>query len=379
MGSEVAVTDKYSEQLDPISDPKADGRLFSSVYPKLDAILTRMDMHDKLPARTWFWGEDQRSNSKQIDKLLDEAIAVLRISEINEPRQLIRRLEDEIKKAQRRQSELREQRIAAPVSRTLGMDSLPGYRTKSGYDEMIAAEAANIADLREQIGSVKQKFRVKAKAIGLEMTPDSLDALLDSVSGDELISMGVVFKNVKTVTTQLEKLTQESNENLDMAQRYYGMYVVLLKTLDHMQKKFITDIDGEFTPKLRSFIAEAQANVTHAHEAIKKAQGDATVLGSNIENNRLTQEVARTYIDYLNEQKQMVREKNDQLIDTLITAVNTYRTVSVSRNVSVFLAKGNENFSSLMSLTMPKLRAFENARLRTEFQGLTQRMQKDRK
>lgn len=51
------------------------------------------------------------------------------------------------------------------------------------------------------------------------VTDDSLDALLESVSGDDLINMGVVFKNVKTVTTQLEKLTNQSGEHLDMAQR----------------------------------------------------------------------------------------------------------------------------------------------------------------
>jgi hypothetical protein len=129
------------------------------------------------------------------------------------------KLESEVQKAQRRVAELREQRISAPVSKTMGMDSLPGFRTKEGYDALIKAELDNIEDYKKQVKNVKADFRVRAKSIGLDMTDDSLDALLESVSGDDLINMGVVFKNVKTVTTQLEKLTNESGEHLDMAQR----------------------------------------------------------------------------------------------------------------------------------------------------------------
>jgi hypothetical protein len=70
----------------------------------------------------------------------------------------------------------------------------------------------------------------------LDMTDESLDALLESVSGDDLIDMGIVFKNVKTVTQQLENLTNQSGENLDMAQRCksYTSHDATIRYLCHM-------------------------------------------------------------------------------------------------------------------------------------------------
>jgi hypothetical protein len=120
-------------------------------------------------------------------------------------------LEDEISKAQRRVAEFREQRISAPVNKTLGMDSMPGFRTKEvddisssqsllsspylfynpisahlvvcvvitlgvwlslailllqGYDSLIKAELNSADDLKKQIKGIKGDFRVKAKSIG---------------------------------------------------------------------------------------------------------------------------------------------------------------------------------------------------------------------
>jgi hypothetical protein len=49
-----------------------------------------MNRHDKLPARNWFWGADQKSNLADIDVLLDEVITMLNISDLNKPRENIR-------------------------------------------------------------------------------------------------------------------------------------------------------------------------------------------------------------------------------------------------------------------------------------------------
>jgi hypothetical protein len=57
---------------------------------QLDAVLSKMNVHEKLPKRSWLWGDDQRSNLASIDQLLDEVIVMLRISDLNQPRQLIR-------------------------------------------------------------------------------------------------------------------------------------------------------------------------------------------------------------------------------------------------------------------------------------------------
>ena len=51
-----------------------------------------------------------------------------------------------------------------------------------------------------------------------------------------LYLMNVIFQNVKQVTQQLQELTQETNENLEFARKYYGMVVILNRIIVKMQE-----------------------------------------------------------------------------------------------------------------------------------------------
>ena len=48
--------------------------------------------------------------------------------------------------------------------------------------------------------------------------------------------MNVIFQNVKQVTQQLQELTQETNENLEFARKYYGMVVILNRIIVKCKK-----------------------------------------------------------------------------------------------------------------------------------------------
>lgn len=336
--------------------------------------MQRQERHEHLPKRSWFIGEDQESNQASMDRILDEAIAVLAVSDINEPRLKMKKLDESIAEAQRRIDEYRQAKITAPANTTFGLNSLPGLRTKKGYEDLIAEEQENIHAWRQEQKVIREEFRTQASVIGLHLSDEALGALLDSVSGDDMITMGVVFQNVKSVTLTLEQLTNESGESLDAAQRYYGMYLVLLKTLDRMQKTFMYNVAKDYEPQLKKFIMEAEDTILEAERAIKKKAGDYSVLSRNIESNRLTIQAAKLYIQYLEQQKAMIKKRNEELEHNLVTAQNTYRTVAVSRSVATFLHNGRETFTHLMNMTMPELRVFENEALRREFQALTQRM-----
>lgn len=59
-----------------------------------------------------------------------------------------------------------------------------------------------------------------------------------------------------------------------------------------MQRQFVRSVDQEFAPKLKTFIKEADGNIQEASTAIAGGRGDATTLKSNIESNKLTQQVS---------------------------------------------------------------------------------------
>ena len=88
-------------------------RIWEDIVPKLEEALTLEDRQRELPEKAWF-GEDQRSNRKAINELLDESIAILSISPSQRYREQIRELEEAVQKTQAEIAELRQKRVSAP-------------------------------------------------------------------------------------------------------------------------------------------------------------------------------------------------------------------------------------------------------------------------
>ena len=173
------------------------------------------------------------------------------------------------------------------------------------------------------------------------------------------------------MTGQLQDLTEQSGEALDIAKRYYGMHVVLVKIMDRMQERFISEIDKQHIPRLQSYGKTAEENIRQALELIRKEGGEEEILRSNIESNELTQRAAKLYTEYLLQNADLIRSENQQIKKNLATALNTYKTVKLSSDVSRLMKTGRQNFEALMQLQIPPLREFRNEMLRKEYQRMT--------
>ncbi len=327
--------------------------IFESVFPKLLDALGRMDQHKYLPKSTWF-GEDQRSNAIELRNLLDEIIKILGISDITDYRQGINDLEQNIRVSQGKIAEYQQKKVTAPSDPFLGMHDTPFRVTKKGYQDRIDDQYELIDEHEKQIDDIRSQLANELSKIGLELTNEQLEMLLSSVVGNDIMSMSVVFNNVREITIELEKLTNKSGENVEAARRYYGVYKVLLHVLDYMQNKFINDINRKYIPRIKQYILQAKQNITEAKTAISHRRGDRDILKNNIAANKLTQKTSELYQAYLEEQKIYIQKQNKALADDIITADNTYKTVSLSSNVIKMLRKGLKEFEALAKLKIPK-------------------------
>ena len=88
----------------------------------------------------------------------------------------------------------------------------------------------------------------------------------------------------------------------------------------------------------------------------------------------MTINAANYYVDYLEEMGELIEQQHDETQQILATAINTYKTVNVSVNVSELIINGSKSLDRLMKLRMPKLRAFNNEILRKEYQRLNARI-----
>ena len=276
-------------------------------------------------------------------------------------------------------SEYRRKKISSPKrSELTNLERAnPFIKTSEYYDEQIQKVEASIKEAESEQKAIKLEFKQALTDIGLQVNDEEVESLLSSVSGDDFVSMVVVFDNVKHLTTQLQGLTDESGEDLEVSKRYYGMYLVMVQVMDRLQQTFVEDITNDHIPKLKEYAQQAQNNITDAQKLIDTSGGDIEILQSNILSNDVTYRAAQHYIDYLKKHAQSVKFENQQTKRNLATAENTYKTVKLSSQVAMLMKVGRQNFESLMRLKVPVIREFGNDAIRKEFQRMTEELRQN--
>ncbi|MEC9031552.1 MAG: hypothetical protein VYB15_06715 [Planctomycetota bacterium] len=351
------------------------GRLFEKIVPTLDEARKLVDRHDQLPKRRFLLlrplGDAQESNEAETTQLLDEAIEMLDSSPLRDLWRELHATRKLIRRGHHKLAEYRQRRVSAPREKEAGLFDRAFISTKEDYDKMIAAEEGEIKASEKIVDDLKDGIVKLLKELHLDIDRDGLESLLSSVSGDDFVSMIALFDNIRQLTGQLQDLTEQSGEALDIAKRYYGMHVVLVKIMDRMQHRFITEIDQEHIPRLQGYTKDAEGNIRQALELIRKEGGDENILRSNIESNELTMRAAKLYTEYLLQNADLIRAENKQIKKNLSTALNTYKTVKLSSDVSRLMKTGRQNFEALMKLQIPPLREFRNEMLRKEYQRMT--------
>jgi predicted RNase H-like nuclease (RuvC/YqgF family) len=187
-----------------------EGQLWKKIIPKLESILNLEDKRETLPDSALLHA-DKASNQKAINKLLDDAIEILEISDTQMYRKQIQDLGLGIKEKQRNIIEYEEKRIAAPKEKTTWK---PWEITEEKYNQKIKELKDQINQDQDEIGKLKESLREELQNIGLNITDVQLDFLLATVIGDHVLQISVAFDNIKALTSQLEQIMVKSGENV---------------------------------------------------------------------------------------------------------------------------------------------------------------------
>jgi hypothetical protein len=381
MAQETVKESKPAEEIQNQKLKQRIGKLFSEVYTSIDQTRKLVDQQESLPDKTLNpFGTDKRSNQSSINALLDEAIAMLDNSEVSECRDRISANQKRIQQSYNKIAEHRRLKISAPLQKDLGrLDKLNPFKaSQEQYDLWITEEQQGIAAAQDELRKLKLEFVDHLRAIGLRIDEKGVDAILGSISGDELVSMAIVFDNIKHLTTQLQELTAESGEALEESKRYYGMYLVMVKIVDRMQKSFVEDIHQVHLPKLKGYSEQANGNIQQAKRLIATDGGDKEILRKNIASNELTQQTAELYMSYLRQNAALITKENKGVERSMATATNTYLTVKLSSDVAALIKSGRQNFDALMKLQVPEMREFANENIRKEFARMTEELRAGR-
>ena len=369
-GSASAQTEEIFQQTEAETN-----RFFEKAHGALDDALEVFDAQENLPreddlAFYNFFSSTQESQETKIEGYLDAAAGALGISSISDRRNRISDIRGEIKATREELTVYQRKIISAPIK-----SYNPLTVTESGYQKKIEAANEKILMLEETIQQEKLQLVQELQRIGMKLDAEKIDMLLESITGDEFVRVSIIFDNAKAFALELEKLTEQTGEDLEAAKKYYGVYLMLLKTVERLQNKFVDNVDDVYYPKLEEFAEKAQQNIAEAKKAIN-AGADAAVLENNISSNRLTFDAAQSYKQVLAQQKHQMIVANLECKKSILTAANTYKTVALSKDVASLLATSRRAFDSISNLAVPDLRPFENVKMREAFGKLTQELRK---
>lgn len=313
--------------------------------------------------------------SNRIRELLDEAVRILSVSPTDNERDELRRIQDDIRKAQDEIKEIKSKMAMMPEDEGGIVGTLKGVvkPTRSGYAADIEVKEQEIVSLKNEATGVKRRFADDLAKIGISLTPDQVEGLLSLVTSDDLIQVMGVFENLKSVNGALLQATESSRESIETAQRYYGIYAVMLEIAVYMHMSFIDKVEREYMTRLGDIEKRTDETRSQAQGMLGKETDAAlvNVLRSNVASLDLTKRAVGIYRQHLSRQRDMVKSSLDRIMRQRNVAVNTYKTVKVSSELVGMIRTTGQAFDALMKIEIPTLRPFESIQMKDEINRLT--------
>ena len=349
----------------------------------VDAILQDTARHrgeaKKLPAEADFlvkplWSETREDREKKVRDLLDAALGIITDVPVVDVQKKIEGLRKNIRDLDDRIVKLREKQIVAPKD---GM--LPGYITDT-VDSLAKDidEAKKKIELnREEIKQAKGEVLQALQKAGVQLAPEQVDLLLDSVLSGDLVRLVAVFNSAKLIDGQLGKLMTASGENIGAARKYFAMHAALFALLVHAQDALIAKIDNQYLPKLTAIERDVRAARVKTAELLKaeNREDQKRALEGNRESQKLAEEAAKGYRRYLLQQREQVAKARQRATHDLRIADNTYETVEASFQLKNLMRDSAASFEAIQKLEAPTFeQIFRNEELRREFDNLTRKL-----
>ena len=333
----------------------------------------------KLPPESDFlmkplWTETREDRERKIRELLDSALGVITDVPVVDIQRKIETLRRNMRDLDDRIVKLREKQLTAPKDAML-----PGLLTDTvdslGND--VEESKKKIEANRNAIAAAKSEVHAALASSGIQLAPDQVDLLLDSVLSGDLVRLVAVFNSAKLIDGQLAKLMAQSGESINAARKYFAMHAALFAMLVHAQDSLIGKIDKQYLPKLDAIAKDIAAARIKTNDLLKAENrpDQRRALEANRESQRLAEEATRGYRRYLLQQREQVAKARSRATHDLRIADNTYETVEASFQLRNLMRDSATSFEAIQKLEAPTFeQIFKNEELRREFENLTRKL-----
>ena len=227
----------------------------------------------KLPSESDFlmkplWTETREDREKKIRDLLDAALGIVTDVPVVDMQKKIEGLRKNIRELDDRIVKLREKQLIAPKDGMLpGLHHRHGRQPRQGHRRV---QEADRAQPRARSPRPRARSSEALNKAGIQLAPEQVDLLLDSVLSGDLVRLVAVFNSAKLIDGQLGKLMTASGENIGAARKYFAMHAALFALLVHAQDMLIGKIDKQYLPKL---VGHRGRHPRRAHQDRRAAAG----------------------------------------------------------------------------------------------------------
>jgi hypothetical protein len=333
----------------------------------------------KLPPESDFllkplFTETREDRDKKVRDLLEAALGIVTDVPVVDVQKKIEGLRRNIREIEDRIVKLREKQVSAPKDAMLA-----GILTDTvdSLEKDIAESRKKIELNREEIAQAKTEIRTAMAKAGIELAPEQVDLLLDSVLSGDLVRLVAVFNSAKMIDGQLGRLMAASGENVGAARKYFAMHAALFALLVHAQDQMIGKIDKQYLPKLSAIEADIKSARSKTADLLRAENRDdqKRVLEANRESQRLADDAAKAYRRYLLQQREQVAKARQRATHDLKIADNTFETVEASFQLRSMMRDSAASFEALQRIEAPTFdQIFKNEELRREFENLTRKL-----
>jgi hypothetical protein len=193
------------------------------------------------------------------------------------------------------------------------------------------------------------------------------------VDANDMIKLVSVFDVLAEITQQLMKLTASSHENIQQARKYYGMHVVVLEFVMHLQQQYIQQLKTVYLPRIEQIIQQTE-QLNQESQALLQTEttpSQQQMIETNIRAQNLTLSVAQLYRQQLAQQQQKIEQALSKVGQDHGVAKNTYDTVKISADLLELMNLGQNSFAALMQIQLPDIQPFENVQMQQKYQELS--------
>ncbi len=354
-------------------------RLMQAIDALLDDTARQRGDARKLPSKDEFivppvWTETREDREGKIRTLLDSALGIVTDVPIVDVQKKIEGLRRNIRELDDRIVKLKEKQLVAPKDGVL-----PGMWTDTvdSLGKDIEDSKKRIETNRDEISAAKGEIQAALTKSGIQLAPEQVDLILDSVLSGDLVRLVAVFNAAKLIDGQLAKLMATAGDNTGAARKYFAMHAALFAMLVHAQDTTIAKIDTGYMPKLDAIlsdIAKARAKTAELMRAENRPD-QRRALEANRESQRIAEEAAKGYRRYLQQQREQIAKARTRATHDLKIADNTFETVEASFQLQVLMRDSVSSFEALQKLEAPTFdQIFKNEELRREFENLTRKL-----